>query len=451
MEKCDGNLRESLKNGNATLEARKKIATGIKSGLKYLEKIGIQHRDKKLANFLLIGDVAKVCDFGLVEEESERKSYRKLGYTRRGSKYRREDALFAGTPGFAGQYQLGGWGSGQNDYFLYLFCDWKTIWSLNYRPIDEQEKNEIDKIILNCGVQNINNEDHVIKNIKKIISIKNASGSFVLDDPNLTKSCQMSNLKQKMTKCVNLTMQNLTKNILDQKSSNLCVPISVTTLLRFAMKNDLSFVDKNDQNTFDKILTILTMIVYPRSLAGLNLNPKKEESQFQTNDVETLLKRICKKTYLKESGWEIIRTQKLYEPDESTCEFEKVLLNENFSFSRPLTVTGAYFLPARTIDGVFFPEKVFFHQMTLDRIENDEYVLQNSEISVPAQVIKIKKTHPYYAPIHDFNYYYNSQTGLSIYNDGSIKMQLVNELATNMSCETWYLLPQAYSLKLIKK
>ena len=37
MEKCDGNLREKLKNGNPTLDERKKIATGIKFGLKYLE------------------------------------------------------------------------------------------------------------------------------------------------------------------------------------------------------------------------------------------------------------------------------------------------------------------------------------------------------------------------------------------------------------------------------
>ena len=44
--------------------------------------------------------------------------------------------------------QLGGKGYADNDYFLFLFCDWKTIWSLNYRPIDEQEKNEIDKVIL---------------------------------------------------------------------------------------------------------------------------------------------------------------------------------------------------------------------------------------------------------------------------------------------------------------
>ena len=203
----------------------------------------------------------------------------------------------------------------------------------------------------------------MIKNITQIISLPNITNSLSLDDPNLTKSCQTSNLKQRLTKCLNLDIKNLTKHILDQILSNLCVPISVTTLLRYAMKNNLAFVDTRNEYTFDKILTTLTMIVYPRSLAGLNLNPKNEENNFQTNDVETLLERICKKTYLKKSGWEIIRKQGVSynQPAESTCDYEKgkklsethkitilVMLNENFVFSRPLSVTGAYFLPTRT-------------------------------------------------------------------------------------------------------
>ena len=77
------------------------------------------------------------------------------------------------------------------------------------------------------------------------------------------------------------------------------------------------------------------MRVYPRSLAGLNLNPKKEENNFQTNDVETLLERICKKTYLRESGWEIVRKQGWSQPDESTCEFEK---GKFFSRNSQLTI-----------------------------------------------------------------------------------------------------------------
>jgi hypothetical protein len=164
-------------------------------------------------------------------------------------------------------------------------------------------------------------ENHVVRHISKVISLQNASISFCLDDPNLTKSLNLSNLKHQMTKCVNLTMENLTKNIPDQKSSNLCVPISVAALLRFAMKKDLNFVDKYFIYTFENILTTLTMIVFPRSLAGLNLNPKEDEKNFQTNDVETLLRRICEKTYLMKSGWEIIRTQGSPFAAESTCHF----------------------------------------------------------------------------------------------------------------------------------
>ncbi|CBY33810.1 unnamed protein product [Oikopleura dioica] len=162
--------------------------------------------------------------------------------------------------------------------------------------------------------------------------------------------------------------------------------LTLTALLRFAIKNDLAFNDDN-YYTCEKILTTLTMIVYPRSLAGLNLNPNREESQFQTNDIETLLKRICKKTYLNESGWEIIRKEEninMVYPVESICEFEKVLLHKNFVFSRPLTVTGAIIIPHQRIDGIDYPEEVFFQQMTLDRIENGEYVLQNSEFTIDA-------------------------------------------------------------------
>jgi serine/threonine protein kinase len=93
MEKCETDLWEELKNRNPGLEKRKKIAKGIQAGLKYLEKVGIGHCDRKLANFLLIGDVAKVCDFGIIYERSRRKSYRKLGYARRGPKYRHDGAL----------------------------------------------------------------------------------------------------------------------------------------------------------------------------------------------------------------------------------------------------------------------------------------------------------------------------------------------------------------------
>ena len=93
MEKCETNLREKLRNGSLTLEERKNIAKGIRAGLEYLDLVRISHYDKKLANFLLVDDVAKICDFGIIEEKSGRKSYRQLGYARRGSKYQDSGAL----------------------------------------------------------------------------------------------------------------------------------------------------------------------------------------------------------------------------------------------------------------------------------------------------------------------------------------------------------------------
>ena len=160
MEKCEGDLQKELKKENLNFDERKKIAIGIKTGFRYLENIGIHHCDRKLSNFLLIRGEVKICDFGLVLEISGRSSYRQLGYTRRGSKYKAIGALckfwnydyfkiisVSGTPGFAEHSQLGAVGIAINDYISFLFCDWKTIWSLKYRPIDKKERQEIDKIV----------------------------------------------------------------------------------------------------------------------------------------------------------------------------------------------------------------------------------------------------------------------------------------------------------------
>jgi hypothetical protein len=112
----------------------------------------------------------------------------------------------------------------------------------------------------------------------------------------------------------------------------LSVPISVACLLRFAIKNDLDFEDKLGAYSTQSILAHLTLIVFPRSMAGLNLNPKKEEEKFQLNQVELLLNRLCKKTSLMESGWQIIRQiswSEEYRPKKSTCKFE---MSELFIF-----------------------------------------------------------------------------------------------------------------------
>ncbi|CBY37225.1 unnamed protein product [Oikopleura dioica] len=428
MEKCDCDLRKKLKNDNPTLKERKNIATGISAGFNYLEKIGINHHDKKLSNFLLIRGVVKICDFGVVTCNSERKSYSRImhGYVRSGSKFRNQSTLSAGTPGFTG-----------NEYFTFLFCEWKTAWTLMYLPINEKQRKYIDTIVKDCGVQNIHDEAHVISSIKKVISLENQPIELI-SDRNLIKTRNMSCNKDVMTRH---------GSVLDQKSSNLCVPISVTKLLRFAIEKDLGFDVTKNNFTMEQILTTLTMVVYPRSLAGMNLNPDKKEQEFQENDVETLLKRICEKTYLMESGWEIVRNLGSQKPTKSICKFEKVLLNENFIFTRPLTVTGF----------ILFPNKIepTVHQMTLVRIDNGEYVLENNQITedFPA-VIRIEQTRPYYESYELVDSLCN-QTGNNIYVDGNMKMRLVNhnrlvKTVGLMRTNRFYLFPTAYYLTLTK-
>ena len=68
-----------------------------------------------------------------------------------------------------------------------------------------------------------------------------------------------------------------------------------------------------------------------------------------------------------------------------------MLLNEKFNFSRPLTVTGVIFYKTKS--------EPDFHQMTLDRIENDEYVLANSQFSTNSKagmVLLLQVTNGYF-------------------------------------------------------
>ncbi|CBY34692.1 unnamed protein product [Oikopleura dioica] len=64
-------------------------------------------------------------------------------------------------------------------------------------------------------------------------------------------------------------------------------------------------------------------------MAGLNLNPNKKEEEFQTNEIVLLLERLCEKTYLMETGWQIIRKldQDIKDqPEMSKCKYHEVFL-----------------------------------------------------------------------------------------------------------------------------
>ena len=123
-----------------------------------------------------------------------------------------------------------------------------------------------------------------------------------------------------------------------------------------------------------------------------------------------------------------------------------VILNENFQFTRPATVTGAYLLPDRVIDGDFFPEEVFFHQMVLDRVDvsTNEYVIHNTSFAEGGPVLRISKKNEYYGC--DQNAVMNTAGHYKLFGQNGEEWSLVHEQARNMQPKTWYLLPQAYSI-----
>ena len=93
MEKAETDLREKLKDGKMNLAERQKAAIEVKEGYEYLKKVGIYHHDLKPENVLMKNGEAKWTDFGMIREQSGRKSYRKMGYAREGSKYKDVDNL----------------------------------------------------------------------------------------------------------------------------------------------------------------------------------------------------------------------------------------------------------------------------------------------------------------------------------------------------------------------
>ena len=129
-----------------------------------------------------------------------------------------------------------------------------------------------------------------------------------------------------------------------------------------------------------------------------------------------------------------------------------------------MAVTGAFLLPDRIVDGVFVPEEVFFHQMVLDHIENPadyakaNYVIHNTSFAEGGPVLKIPKTRPYYVAwdvmlnnqtgLYEFKYY-GPQVAIPNGPKPGDFMWLMNEQSGMMQPNTWYLLPQAYSIALI--
>jgi len=93
MEKGEHNLHYLLREEKLTIEDRRLYAIELRKGLQYLFDIGLEHNDQKLENIVLFGKTPKWIDFGVMHDHTGNESYRRMGYVRRGSKFRHFQAL----------------------------------------------------------------------------------------------------------------------------------------------------------------------------------------------------------------------------------------------------------------------------------------------------------------------------------------------------------------------
>jgi hypothetical protein len=110
--------------------------------------------------------------------------------------------------------------------------------------------------------------------------------------------------------------------------------------------------------------------------------------------------------------------------------------------TRPLTVTGVYMFPN--------DPKPIYHQMILERVENDHYVLFNTlhseEIAASQRLplLRIHRKKRYFYQKEKIVDYYDPNQRDYIYKWENKFMRLTSELT--MKKEEWYLFPTAYSI-----
>ncbi|CAG5102067.1 Oidioi.mRNA.OKI2018_I69.chr1.g128.t1.cds [Oikopleura dioica] len=532
MPKMKQNLWRALENAELGPDERKRIARSIFEGKRFLlEEYRIVQTDLKASNMFVTYDdsAIKIGDFGLVIGQGDQVhgSYqirchkkesiwtRKLGYRRPHEKFLNEERLLSGTPGFTYSKALNNQPVAVSPFrrlLIFLTCEWFTAWNINFftsipletikfnfqqcgldfevflAPLRLHEKDaKIDILQMKFGQATDPHRSrmrmiHEVMKMNRVVQISLDSFGQQIEISNRTaKSVEMLKWKEDLSRHNSYDFQNVTKHAIDQKSSELSVSISVTNLLRYAIKERLREINPNtvdDQMkpyTFDFLLKTLIFHIYPRNFDGMDLNPsprRKYKAQ-QNMSVDKLLRRLEEKNFMfcipvrnQETneieypffeGWKqlllLIKEQDFIAT--SKFFFNSVELNENFVFDRPLTVSCCYI--TQDENRVLHEN---WHQLLLDRVDtvNRQYILQSSLVdeSFPEMTacVKIPMERPYY--MHNDFFVRNQFVQQNNYQyfdpAANVFMKLVNvEVDCGIKTNMWYLFPTAYSIQIIDK
>ena len=330
---------------------------------------------------------ASIIDFGLCWDTGTKKinkHFRSMGYVRRGSKFRVQEArLDAGTPGFCvgtqihdGYHRRAAW----MNLAVFLLCDWKTAWYLLYEPVnltpaeraqfekwkhhDEDNGVEIDfPCFYNLFENDVLDSSLNIKTvdkIKEIYKIKFDENQAELNFEAPNKSISMDVIRNSLIDDFNEF------NPLEQRRSDFCVPLTVASLFYQQIKNLKDQYQDINFNIFthENIFYVLAMICNPKWIGGLGYRPDIDYRL----EIEEVLERFTKKTHLMEEGWRMIARQLLPHQIQADYffDFKKVDLTNIEQIQLPISVTCLF----RTEEGDVT------HQMVLVRVENGSFVLK---------------------------------------------------------------------------
>ena len=134
---------------------------------------------------------------------------------------------------------------------------------------------------------------------------------------NTCESLGVNVIRQILSRKTDEQFQFLSKNVVNQKDSQLCVFLSVASLFRHAIKCFLEQegeapLDEDDGFfTFESVFLVMTMILLPRNLAGLELRRNQTAQKFhaQEANIVQVLKRLTHATFFEREGWKIIARQ----------------------------------------------------------------------------------------------------------------------------------------------
>jgi len=406
------------------------------------------------------------------------------GFVRTGTKYWFPDFLDAGTAGFVENFSKDNVGVPTNLLRLIVFCccDWTTSWILLFYALEA-----------NHGVQNVPNCPYTKQFIDESIKESGLTelfailtdlfrGALTIDGVLAEKICnfiasgvkpvkfdlQKINIFPEGTLCsiqnqmarfsVTVTQEsmfsNVTKSVMIQRNTNLCVPISVCDLFYSVLQ---SFTDElrikllKYKLSREHLIACLTMRLTPRSLHEWSQYGAigEVDTSNQLTVAERVLNRIVNPTYFECEGWRILLMETdstlyddiIVQASKAEIKMKTVDMTMSTDIICPLSVCCAQ----KKSDG-----NVCFHQMIMDRKDdsNQVFILKNTLVDNQNPSHKKMVTIPFAQPFYVYDY---DQAKVAAQGQN---FELTHEKLTIndgpvMQKDTWYLYPIAYSIKFV--